>query len=208
VNALPSRLLIVTDRHQARRPLDDIVSESIEAGARWFWLRDRDMDRDERRSLAHRLAEIAHRAGGRLSIGGDAELAAEVGTGAVHVRSAADAETARRRLGASVLVGVSAHSLADAIDAQTAGADYVTLSPIFATASKPGYGPALGLEALRQAAKAGIPVVALGGMDEGNGGAAREAGAAGIAVMGRVMRADDPADVVGALLALCSRSCR
>ena len=98
------------------------------------------------------------------------------------------------------LLGVSGHSLADLRAASAAGADYATLSPIFSTASKPGYGPALGLENLRAASAIGLPVIALGGIGPEQASACIEAGAAGIAVMGAIMRADDPAAVTRKLL--------
>jgi thiamine-phosphate pyrophosphorylase len=201
VTALPSPLLVVTDRHQAQRPPEDIVREVVAAGARWIWFRDRDLELTERRRLAFRFAEIVHRAGGRLSIGGDIGVAAEVGTRAVHLRDLASLAHARRALGPLSLVGLSAHSVADVTEASRAGADYVTLSPIYPTDSKPGYGPALGTEAIAQAARIGIPVVALGGITADNAPAARAAGAAGIAVMGGVIRAANPRDTINALLA-------
>jgi thiamine-phosphate pyrophosphorylase len=204
VKALPARLLVVTDRHQSQRPLEDIVSCALAAGARWFWLRDRDLERNERRRLAFRLAEIVHDAGGRLSIGEDVELAADIGSSAVQMRDLAGIVHARNILGPSALIGLSAHSVADVTDAKTAGADYVTLSPIHQSASKPGYGPALGLTAIARAAQIGIPVLALGGIAAGNAAAAREAGAAGIAVMGDIMRSDDPMQTIKSLLAALS----
>ena len=75
---------------------------------------------------------------------------------------------------------------------------------IHQTASKPGYGPALGTQAIAQAARTGIAVVALGGMTADNAAAARQAGAPGIAAMGGVMRAANPAAVIRTLLAGCS----
>ena len=86
-------------------------------------------------------------------------------------------------------------------DAADAGADYVTMSPIFPTQSKPGYGPALGLDGLRESAEAAtVPVIALAGVDAGNAGDCLRAGSAGVAVMGEVMRGNDPGATVSALL--------
>ncbi len=144
-----------------------------------------------------------------LSIGGDVELAADLGA-SVHLPGIAAAEVAavvsaaRQRLGPATLIGISAHSQGDVTTAAAAGADYVTLSPIFLTESKPGYGPALGIAAIRDAVAARIPVLALGGITAANAGLCLAAGADGIAVMGEIMRSDDPADVVTALLATCS----
>jgi thiamine-phosphate pyrophosphorylase len=201
MTALPSPLLVVTDRHLARRSLEDIMREAIAGGARWFWLRDRDLEPAERKALAFRLAGMVRRAGGRLSIGADIDLAADAGTGAVHVREIADIARARQTLGSAGLIGFSAHSVADAANAKRAGADYVTLSPIHETASKPGYGPALGTSAIEQAARTGIAIVALGGIDAPNAAAVRAAGAAGIAVMGGVMRSENPQRAIEALFA-------
>ena len=177
------------------------MRDAITGGARWFWLRDRDLPPDERKALAFRLAGIVRDAGGRLSIGADIELAAEAQTGAAHVRDMADIARARHLLGPSALVGLSAHSVADAANAKAAGADYVTLSPIHETVSKPGYGPALGNAAIQRAAETGLPIVALGGIGAGNAAAALAAEAAAIAVMGGVMRAESTPQAVKALLA-------
>jgi thiamine-phosphate pyrophosphorylase len=89
-------------------------------------------------------------------------------------------------------------------EAQTAiaeGANYVTMSPIFLTDSKPGYGPALGLENLRvmtQAIRA--PVLALGGVTVDNAADCVRAGAAGVAVMGSVMRSPTPGTIIRDLI--------
>jgi thiamine-phosphate pyrophosphorylase len=81
-----------------------------------------------------------------------------------------------------IVVGVSCHGLEEVQRAEQEGADYVYLSPIFESSSKPGYGPVLGLEALRRAAEmVSIPVIALGGITIENELKCVDAGAAGIA---------------------------
>ena len=198
--SLPSSLLAVTDRH-GPRPLGDTVAAVLDGGGRWIWFREKDLPPRERRALAERIAERVGRVGGVLSVGGDADLAADLGAG-IHLGGGTDrtaVAAARQRVG-HALVGVSAHTLRDVEAAAENGADYVTLSPIFATASKPGYGPALGLGAIAAASRVGIPVIALGGIDASTAGACRDHGAAGIAVMGGLMRATDPASEAQALL--------
>lgn len=189
INPLPARLLLVTDRYQARVPLEEIVDAAVAAGVRWVWLRDRDLPAAERRVQAHRLGAVVHAGGARLSVGGDVELAAEIAADGVHLSAGASIAAARARLGPRALIGVSAHGDADVVAAAGAGADYATLSPIFATASKPGYGPALGIAALARAARHGLPLLALGGVTAKRADECLRAGAAGIAVMGEVMRA-------------------
>ncbi|MGE7417300.1 thiamine phosphate synthase [Methylobacterium tarhaniae] len=196
--SLPARLLIVTDRHGCPEPLTDRVAACLAAGARWIWLRDRDLPAPERAALAETLAGSVARMGGALTIGRDVELAARVGAAGVQLGEASVVAPARARLGRGVLLGVSAHSLDEVRAAREAGADYVTLSPVFLTTSKPGYGPALGLGVVREAA-AVMPVVALGGIDPGTAPSCREAGAASVAVMGAVMRAPEVGALVPAL---------
>lgn len=203
---IPSPLLVVTDRHQARRPLEQVVAEVVSAGARWIWFRDRDLEITERRRLAFQLSEIVQSAGGQLSIGGDINLAAETGANAVHVGDISAVREARLTLGPHALVGLSAHSVADVTDAQTAGANYVTLSPIFETVSKPGYGPALGAEAIGFAARIGIPILALGGVTAENVVALKNRGAAGVAIMGEVMRAVKLTDMIEDILQRLTQS--
>jgi thiamine-phosphate pyrophosphorylase len=80
------------------------------------------------------------------------------------------------------IVGVSCHSREEALSAETAGADYILLGPIFATPSKLRYGPPLGLAQLREVTlRVSIPVFALGGITADRVAACRENGAAGIA---------------------------
>jgi thiamine-phosphate pyrophosphorylase len=192
---LPGPLLVITDRHQARQPLETIAAAVGRGGGRWLMFRDKDLAARERRELAGRLAKISAESDVALSVSADIELAAVVGAAGVHLQAATQVVRARERL-ADAIIGVSAHSVADVAAAAAAGADYVTLSPIFLTESKPGYGPALGTDALRAAAGHAIPVLALAGVTVATAPACLAAGAKGIAVMGEVMRADDPARLV------------
>ena len=194
-------LLVISDRSQAARPLLDIAEAAFCAGVRWFSLREKDLQPAERRELLRALVALGHRYGATVTVHEDIDAAVAAGADGVHLPGGGDPAAARRRLPAG-LIGVSAHSPADAAAQLRAGADYVTLSPIFLTVSKPGYGPALGLDALAQAASLGAgPVVALGGIDEHNIATCLAAGAGGIAVMGEAMRAADPEATVRRLLA-------
>jgi thiamine-phosphate pyrophosphorylase len=202
MKTLPSPLLVITDRHQARYSIETIAQAVAQAGGRWLLLRDKGLEPAERHALAGRLSNIARRHGMHLSVSRDVDLAAEC-SASVHLQSAAAVGAARRRLGPAPLIGVSAHGIGDVEAAAESGADYVTLSPIFLTSSKPGYGPALGVEAIGEAAKAGIAIVALGGVTADVARPCLDAGAAGIAVMGEIMRSCDPGRIVGGLLAGC-----
>ncbi len=182
-------VLVITDRTQAARPLPDIAAALFSGGIRWLSLRDKDLPAGERLALARTLVALGKPCGATVTVHGDIDLAVAAGAAGVHLGRDGDPAAARDRLGPAALIGVSAHGRVSAAEAARRGADYVTLSPIFLTASKPGYGPALGPASLADIAAAiPIPVIALGGVDPANAAACRQAGAAGIALMGLAMR--------------------
>jgi thiamine-phosphate pyrophosphorylase len=194
-------LLVISDRGQARRTLVAVAEAAFAGGCRWFSLREKDLPAGERRALLAALVEIGHRYGGAVvSAHEDIDAVVAAGADGLHLPGGGDPRAARARL-PRALIGASAHSAAEAAVLLHAGADYVTVSPVFLTASKPGYGPAIGLGGLAaMVAAASGPVVALGGITPQNAAQCRAAGASGIAAMGEVMRSDDPRATVAALI--------
>jgi len=185
-------LLVISDRRQARWPLQEVAEAAFAGGCRWFSLRERDLRAAERRALLAALVTLGHRHGASVMVHDDIDAATSAGAAGVHLPSGGSPESARARM-PGALIGASAHSAEEASTLLRAGADYVTVSPIFVTASKPGYGPALGLDGLALSVEqASGPVIALGGITAQNAAPCRAAGARGIAVMGEVMRAPDP----------------
>ena len=149
--------------------------------------------------MVERIIRIAEPFGAKVVVNTDLK-AGEIANG-VHLPQGQPLINARAELGLDKIIGVSAHTIGEVRAAASAGADYVTISPIFLTQSKPGYGPPLSLEGLAKAANlAEIPVIALGGVTSANANACRRAGAAGVAVMGTIMRASDPAITVHDIL--------
>jgi thiamine-phosphate pyrophosphorylase len=161
------RVLVLTDRAQTGgRPLAAVVR-----GAEAVVLREKDLARDARARLAAELRPLVD----LLLIASDPTIEGD----GVHLASDDPFPAPRPRV-----VGRSCHSRADLERAAAEGCDYATLSPIFESPSKPGYGPALGVEALRDAP---LPVYALGGVDDTNAAACLDAGAVGVAMMGAAM---------------------
>ena len=200
VNLPDPPLLVISDRSQARLPLIGIAEAVFRGGCRWFSLREKDLPAAERRALLADLVELGRPFGALVMAHEDIGAVEAVSAAGVHLPAGSDPAAARRRLPRG-LIGVSAHSENEAGAQLRAGADYVTLSPIFLTDSKPGYGPALGLDALAAAAaEARGPIVALGGIAPANAAACLAAGARGVAVMGEIMRAADPEATIRRLL--------
>ncbi|MCZ2827317.1 thiamine phosphate synthase [Modestobacter sp. VKM Ac-2986] len=187
------RLLVLTDRTQCAGGLVDTVAAAVDAGARAVVLRDKDLPSPERAALAEQLAGLLAPVDGVLVWAG---AAGGAGRAAVHL-SAADPLPRDR----PALLGRSCHSAAELTRARAEGCDWAFLSPLAATASKPGYGPALGAAGLAALVPLGPPVFALGGVTPEDVAGCRAAGAHGVAVMGAVMR--DPS-VVTRYLAACA----
>jgi len=194
-------LLLVTDRHQARRTVFEVVAAALAAGCRWVSVREKDMPEDEQVVLARMLAPMAWRHGAKLSLHGTAELALVANADGVHLPAGSDPQVARKLLGPDKLVGVSIHTVSEAEAIDPANVDYAIAGPAFETESKPGYGPAIGHKGLAEIARAArVPILAIGGLNVVRAAEVLASGPAGIAVMGGVMRAADPARVMRELL--------
>ncbi|MGH9393099.1 MAG: thiamine phosphate synthase [Terriglobales bacterium] len=130
-----------------------------------------------------RADRAACRATGALMLLNDRlDLALAAGLDGVHLPAAGlPAAAVRARVGGDFLIGRSCHTLAEVADSE--GADFLFFGPVFFTPSKAGWGPPLGLEALRHAAASPIPVFALGGVNSDNANACLAAGAAGLAAI-------------------------
>jgi thiamine-phosphate diphosphorylase len=199
---LPSLIVLTDGPATGGRPLLWVVAAAVEGGARAVLLREKDRPRAERLALAAQITALLEPVGGMLLVASDPSIPAA----GVHLAAADPFPAVARaeRPGAPVgagragpVVGRSCHSPAEVARAAAEGCAYATLSPVYLTASKPGYGPALGVDAL---AELGLPTWALGGVGATNARACVEAGASGVAVMGKIMRAADPAAAVAAVL--------
>jgi thiamine-phosphate pyrophosphorylase len=197
--------MVLTDRRMAAgagHDLVDVVAAAVDAGAPAVLLREKDLPRADRHDLAVQLR--AATAGATLIVAGDPALARAVGADGVHL---AAGDPLPGDPAAGLRVGRSCHAPGELVAAARDGvAAYATFSPVFATTSKPGYGPALGIDGLaagcRAAAGVGSPlaVYALGGIGPAQAAACLVAGAAGVAVMGAVMRAGDPRGIVRTMI--------
>ncbi|HET7680677.1 MAG TPA: thiamine phosphate synthase [Xanthobacteraceae bacterium] len=199
---LPSPpLLLITDRQQARGDICDIAEAAFAAGCRWLSLREKDLPEAQQGELLRELLDRAQPFQAKVTLHGNPALAQQARAHGVHLSAGGDAAAARRVLGKDALIGLSVHGVEEARAADDKLVDYVIAGPVFETRSKPGYGPALGPEGLALIARAcPAPVVAIGGIDPQNPADCRLAGAAGIAVMGAVMRATNPAEMVAQLI--------
>jgi thiamine-phosphate pyrophosphorylase len=202
-------LLLVTDRHQARLPLAEVVTAALVAGCRWVSLREKDLSADDQIALARTLLPSTRRHGARLTVHGDAAMAKACGADGVHLPAGGDPVRSRALLGPDRLIGVSIHTITEAEAIDPRAVDYAIAGPAYETASKPGYGPEIGRKGLAEIARvARVPVLAIGGINVARVAEVLAAGPLGVAVMGGVMRAADPGQAMKALLATVAGAVR
>jgi thiamine-phosphate pyrophosphorylase len=190
MTALPSPILVITDRRQCTETLEERAVALFAGGCRFLSLREKDMKPDERLALLRRLSALGRMFGATVAVHDDIQ-AAQSCEAALHLPADGNVAEARRILGPDALIGQSCHDRADMLAAAAGGADYVTMGPVFVSASKPGYAPAADLAAA--IADIPVPVLALGGITLDTL-PLLPAGFGGIAVMGAAMTAAAPQD--------------
>ena len=150
-------------------------------------LREKDLSDAEYIKLAEPFCTLCHAYSAELFINSRIEIAMEVGADGLHLPG--DSASVRKvveRTNHRFIIGSSVHTLTEAQQRETEGADFITYSPIYPTLSKPGYGPVVGLDGLRNVTEGvNIPVFALGGITPERVSECLDAGAYGVAVMSR-----------------------
>ena len=184
------RVYAITDRHRcAPTPLIDVVSELLDVGVTAFQLREKDLSDTELIQLAQPIAKLCHNYEAKLFINTHTCIARDVGAAGVHLPANAESVgSIKAETGDNFYIGCSVHSFDAAKKREAEGADFVTYSPIYPTASKPGYGPAVGTANLTEVVEGvKLPAFALGGITPARVLECLTAGAFGIAVMSGVM---------------------
>ncbi len=188
-------LYLVTDRGLARgRETLEIVTAAVQGGATVIQLREKDCATRDFIAQAFSIREFLKTRGIPLIINDRVDVAQAVKADGVHLgQTDMPLEMAKGILGDTMIIGISAESLEDAIAAEKCGADYLGVSPIYATPTKTDTAPALGLEGLREIRKAvRLPLVGIGGLHCANASDVIRNGADGVAVVSAIVAADDP----------------
>lgn len=193
-------LAAITDRKTLGGDLLVFIQRAAESGVDWIQIREKDLTGRELWELCRRARELPRLNNTKLLLNGRLDIAMAAGLDGVHLPAASlPAAKARELAGEDFLVGVSCHSLAELKQAEEEGASYAFFSPVFPSSSKPGYGPAKGVAALRIACESvNIPVLALGGVSIENAGACLDV-AAGVAGISLFQQASDLAGLVAGL---------
>lgn len=191
-------LYLITNRKQMLLPLIKGVEEALKGGVRAVQLREKDLPVRDLLGLAMKMRKVTSRYGAKLFINDRLDVALSAGADGVHIGNKSIPVYAARRVASSntckkkLLLGVSTHSLEEAVRAEREGADFITFGPLFDTPSKRCYGPPLGTESLRKISSSlSIPIFGLGGIKAGMVSDVLSAGASGVALISAILSSEN-----------------
>lgn len=171
----------------------ETVRKLLKGGVDAVQLRTRSLTDRDTLELGKKMKAACHASNALFLIDNRVDLAVALDADGVHIgHTDLPLLMAREMMGHKRLVGMSTHSVPEALQAQKEGADYVSCGPLWATPTKPDY-PAVGLGLIglyRAALK--IPFVAIGGIDEKNIDQVTVAGASCVAIVRALYNAADP----------------
>ncbi len=189
------RLYVITDESLGRgRSHVEIAEAAIRGGADVIQLRDKTASGGTLYRVALALRALTREAKVPLIVNDRLDIALAVDADGVHLgQKDLPAPVARRIMGHSRILGVSAETMEEALLAEKDGADYLGVGPVFeARKTKADAGEPLGLERIARVRKhCRLPIVAIGGIDAQNARQVREAGADCAAVISAIVGADD-----------------
>jgi thiamine-phosphate pyrophosphorylase len=168
------------------------MSQSIAGGVKFFQYRSKNAGRRQIYETSLLLARQARERGVLFMVNDHADIAAAVDADGVHLgQDDLPIELARKLLGAGKRIGISTHSLEQAGNAETAGADYIGFGPLFPTTTKDA-GEVQGLHKLTIVKQSvTVPVIAIGGINPGNVREVLRTGTDGVAVISAVLSSGD-----------------
>jgi thiamine-phosphate pyrophosphorylase len=187
-------LYLCTDRALSLgRPLIQAVEAAIKGGVTMVQLREKEASTGEFFALAKELLALTRPLGVPLIINDRLDIALAAGADGLHIgQSDLPLKEARRIAGEGFIIGVSAATPEEAMEAERDGAGYIGAGAVFPTGSKTDVSAVIGIEGLRAICGAvKIPVAAIGGIGPGNIRAVMEAGAAGVAVISAILSQPD-----------------
>jgi thiamine-phosphate pyrophosphorylase len=198
------RLIVITDAGLAGpRRVSRVVEDALRAGARAIQLRDKDASAGDLLRQARELRTLTRIWDALLFLNDRFDVALAAEADGVHLGPEdLPVEAVRGAAPTGFLIGASTDDPETARAVEAAGADYIGCGAVFPTSTKKDAGEVIGVEGLaRVAASVTLPVIGIGGVTPGGARAiASGSGAAGVAVIGAVMGAEDPGALVRELL--------
>lgn len=183
-------LCVITDRSASGKSPAEAAEEALRAGASWIQYRDKERSRRELHTEALRLREITYGYGALLIVNDHADIALAADADGVHLGQDDLPLAEARRIMGRRIIGISTHSVEEAVEAAAGGADYIGFGPVFGTGTKDAGAPR-GVGMLSEVRRhVAVPVVAIGGVTPETLPAVLGGGADAAAVASAIMRGD------------------
>jgi thiamine-phosphate pyrophosphorylase len=189
VNKIDYKLYLVTDRDVLKgRDLTKAVEDSILGGATIVQLREKNVTSREFYAIAEKIKAITDKYNVPLIINDRLDIALAVGACGVHIgQSDMPCIIARQVLGKDKIIGVSVHTLEEALEAEKDGADYLGCGAVFSTSTKKDATDVSYDELKEIKARVKIPVVAIGGINEKNLAQLKYTNIDGVAIVSAIL---------------------
>jgi thiamine-phosphate pyrophosphorylase len=185
-------LCLILDQDILRIDAQHAMQQALDAGVTFFQYRNKNGPRKDIYETALMLARIAGNAQACFILNDHADIAMAVGADGVHLgQDDLPIEFARKLLGKEKIIGISTHSLEQAVVAEAAGADYIGFGPIYQTTTKDAGSTQgiLGIATIKQAVT--LPIIAIGGINRSNIQDVIRSGADGVAVISAILSAEN-----------------
>ena len=188
----------ITDSKLSRAGNLSDVLQAVSCGVEVVQYRNKNRETRQMYEEAVRLGEICRDSGSIFLINDRVDIALATEADGVHLgQSDMPCPAARKLLGPERIIGVTVHNLSEALQAESMGADYLGVSPIFQTATKPDAGKPAGITLIEEIrAQVEIPLIAIGGINHSNAGEVVRAGADGLCAISCVVAKENVRDEI------------
>lgn len=193
-NYVNYKLYLVTDRtNKTDEEFLNIIEEAIKGGVTVVQIREKDADTLEFYNISNKVKEICSKYNVPLIINDRIDIALAIDADGVHIgQSDMPIKIARKLIGNDKILGISAHNIQEAKEAEENGADYLGVGAIFSTSTKKDAND-VSIDTLKEiSSNVDIPTVAIGGINLDNVEKLKDTNISGISVVSAIMNAENP----------------
>ena len=192
MDMIENGLYFITDSKLTKQSVLADTKQALESGVKTVQFREKQFSMAERYATALQLKTLCHQYGAKLIINDGIDLALAIEADGIHIgQDDLPFKVCKSLIGNQMLIGLSTHSLAQALEAVELGADYIGFGPVFSSSTKPEAGSSKGTDALAEVVSSvNIPVVAIGGIKTANLEAVVATGVSNIAIISEIITAD------------------
>jgi thiamine-phosphate pyrophosphorylase len=186
-------LYFITDSRLTKKTVLEDVGSALKAGVKIIQYREKDKNTHDMIIEAEEIKKLCKKSGALIIINDRVDVALAADADGIHLGNEdMDYITARRMLGRDKIIGLTVHNIEEALEAESKGADYIGISPVFETLTKPDAGMPAGIKFVREVKdRIKIPLVAIGGINRSNIKNVLEAGAKSVAIISAIVTSPD-----------------